>query len=843
MKMYDSIIEELAHSKGYTAALMTTFNIEFSFFEKYLIHLLLNNEIRHINLFTDAKQTRIALSEEIPVHFGKKYYVSPIDIQGAFHPKVILLLGEKKAKLMISSANIKMSGYMANSEIFQTFIYDEKNTDDQGMIFQAVEMFRILNSLTPVPDTSTQTLLSKFVISEPQEYGNSRLLSNLNTSIFDQLLQLITEEIREIKVAVPFYDQNLEALQSLIEQFQCRDVQLYVQDEMNTFPVEYNQEHGIIAAADILPFETVQIGGKKKSSFYHGKVFELIGMDNTYVLYGSANCSGSALLRTFHQSGNIECDVLEIKDPADASFFTAFNRTESHALKSSLFAGSAEMNESYWFSYSVFQSDSLEVFLKFKVLHGDLKISLSGQGIEYKRQQNMLALQIPLKLLDDQNPIFDLTVLFDDQVQKVRCWYINTKKLEFFRKNINSLGFMTQYNEEDSDQYSDYWEAVLDALFDDEYKEYVDEIREEMSAKTSSQSYETDEQEATEEDNGEFLLGKDISDKYVERNTVFSAAYDATKKYADAYYASLLKSENKKSSSKHTAVNPKQEEDEVKTKKATPEDKRIARFIRRNLKKHFLFTDPEMLSYNYYVHLCGIVMHVINKMIYTEEKEDFMSPDEIVRIKSMFAELLVDKFSDAQNDEDAELLIRNTLATIIELWKFKETEKDDIARKLLQKLNRKINIRETYRNYVELLDVSKIVHDSNLLDIDNYFRKLFGYKTFKELQTYFETLYHTDCILRKEGTVFNILINTKGRDSIGESIIQEVLKYLKEYEPSAKTVHFYYANKEGTNILYIVRFAGLHVNSVKKQNIRSNGMTEFKCSRKGSEWSPDFFLK
>lgn len=841
MKVYDSIIEELAHSRGYNAALMTTFNIEYSFFEKYLIHILLNNQIRHINLFTDAKQTRAALHEDIPVHFGKKYYISPIDIHGAFHPKVILLLGEKKAKLIISSANIKMSGYMANCEIFQTFIYDEENNEYQGIIYQAIEMFRALNSLTPVPDSSTQALLNKFDISEPVVYGNGRLLCNLENSIMDQLTTFIHEDIRQIRIAVPFYDQNLEALRSFKDFFKCQDVQLYVQDEMNTFPMEYNVEHGIVASDQVIPFEAVQIGDRKKTFFYHGKVFELIGMENTYVLYGSANCSGSALLRTYKQSGNIECSMFEQKDPQEPSFFTAFQRTDSHELRSSLYAGNDEIIETYWFAYSVLHQESLEVFLKYKAIHNDLSISLSGNEIRYARQNNMLVLQIPLHFLDEQNSIFDLNVSFGDQSQVVRCWYINSKKLEFFRKNISSLGFMTQFNEEDSKQYGDYWNAVFDALFDEEYKEYIEEIRSEMSAKTAAKSYENDEEEATEEDSGQLLLGKDISDQYVERNTVFSAAYDATKKYANAYYASLLKSENSKSSIKHTIVNPKKEEEEEKPRKATPEDKKIARFIRRNLKKHFLFTDPEMLSYDYYVHLCGIVMYVIDKMIYKEKKEDFMSPDEIVRIKSVFAELLIDKFSDAQNDEDEELLIRNCLATIIELWKFKETEKDDLARKLLQKLNRKINIRETYRDYVELLDLNKIVNNNNLLDIDTYIRKLFNYRTFKELQDYFESLYHSECILRREGTVFNILINAKGRESIGESIIQEVLKYLKEYETGVKTIHFYYANKEGADILYIVKFAGLHTNSVNKQCIRSNGTTEFKCTKKGSEWSPEFF--
>ena len=840
--MYDSIIKELEHSKGYTAALMTTFNVDFYFFEKYLIHLFLNNEIRHINLFTDAKQLRYALNDDVPLHFGKKYYVSPIDIHGAFHPKVILLLGDKKAKLIVSSANIKMSGYMMNSEIFQTFVLDEKNRESESLIWQAIEMLKELNALTPVPDLSTMSLLNKFPITKPDKSGSSVLLSNLSQSITDQLLDVINEDILEIKVAVPFYDQNLQAIQLLTEMFQCKDIELYVQNEMNTFPVEYNTENKIFSDKNIIPFETININGKHKSSFYHGKVFEFIGVENTYVLYGSANCSGSALLRTYKESGNIECDVLEIKNPADQSFFTSFDRSEGKKLCSTLFAGSEEIHESYWFAYSELGRDYLDVYLKYHMLHQDLMINFNGHAITYTKENNLLKVQVPVIHLAGQNSIFDLTLTFGEHAESVRCWYINSKKLEFFRKNISSLSFVSQFNEDDSEQYSEYWNAVFDALFNDEYQEYVDEIHEEMSLKASAKSYENDDQqEVIEEDNTDFLLGSDISDKYVEKNTVFSAAYDSSKKYASVYFASLQKKDENKTSSSLTVKKQRDAFEEKKPRKATPEERRIARFIRRNLKKHFLFTDTNMLSYDYYLHLCGIVLYVIDKMKYREKIVDFMSPEEIIRIKSTFAELLIDKFTDKQTAEDQELLIRNSLATIVELGTFKETEKDELAEKLLHKLNHKINIRERYRYYLDQLDLSKVIDENTPFGAERYIGKLFGYKTFEELQDYFEDLYHTKCTLRREGTVFKILINAKGSESLGESIIQEVLKYLKEYEALIKTVHFYYANVNGTDIQYIVKFAELHTNSVRKQFIRIDGTKEYKCRKTNGEWKPEFY--
>ena len=122
-----SILDELSKCSGYDIALMTTFNFELGFFERALLNRLYSKDVRKISLFVDAKELTTALQEFDILHNGSnigcKYMVNPVQMNGSFHPKVILLLGEKKARLFVGSANIKTSGYATNNEIFNFIDY------------------------------------------------------------------------------------------------------------------------------------------------------------------------------------------------------------------------------------------------------------------------------------------------------------------------------------------------------------------------------------------------------------------------------------------------------------------------------------------------------------------------------------------------------------------------------------------------------------------------------------------------------------------------------------------------------------------------------------------------
>ena len=137
--MFDEkILTEIENSKGYNIALLTTFNFDINFFERKMLNTLIDNEVRKIELFVDSNGLNSAFNENRNNSLNKKYIANPIKINSTFHPKVILLLGEDKAKLIVSSSNITLSGYTLNSEIFNVFIYDKDNKETLNLINSAL---------------------------------------------------------------------------------------------------------------------------------------------------------------------------------------------------------------------------------------------------------------------------------------------------------------------------------------------------------------------------------------------------------------------------------------------------------------------------------------------------------------------------------------------------------------------------------------------------------------------------------------------------------------------------------------------------------------------------------
>lgn len=837
----DSIIDEIYSSKNFDAVYMTTYNFEVSFFEKYLIHLFLNNNIRYINLFVDSKQLNYALEEEIPLHFGRKYYVSPMDFKGSFHPKVILMLGDQKAKLIVSSANIKLSGYMTNSEIFQTFYYDLKQPEHAEIIFKAVEMFKKLYDETPVPDESTLKILEKFPVKRTDNNLDRQLVHNLDRDIISQLKDQIKDEVKQIKIAVPFYDDSLIALRALRDEFHCNDIRLYIQNETSTFPIQFNETYGIVPKESIIPFDSIQINGKNKSGFFHGKVLEFVTDSRTYVLYGSANCSTAALLKTIDDNGNIECDVLEILEENDTSIFNCFVKLRDIPLSNGVFENEAIESSPFRFLYSIVDKGIIRVFIRQDGNHKPLSIELGSVKLDYSVMANQIVLDIPQVLIDDQTAIFDLKVTYDGQSTSVRCWYINQFKLAYFRKNIASYNFAQEVDEK-SDQFSEYFSAVIDALFNEEWEEYAEEMRASASAKfAAAETFDPEEDPDTAEDNTDMILERDISDRYVSKNTLFTAAYDVTRQYASKYYGLLAKNDEKEVSGTTIALRVSGSQAVTGTRKATTEDKRLARFIRKHVKKHFLFTDTSMLAYDYYVHLCGIILYIIHNMKYKRKIIDFMNDEEALGIKCTFCRVLLDKYSDQQNDQDRILLIQLVLSTIIELGTYHDAEKDALAKKLLITLNDVAHIRDSYREEIRKLDLSVILDPEIPFSPDKYIGNLFGYKTLSELKQYFNELYIGKCRINDSGNVFEIEIRAKAPTAIADRMIKEVLKYLNEYKRPVKLIRFYYSVPNENDVAYVIKFAGLHINTVKKQIITAKKINEFKCAKSDKNWMPVYF--
>lgn len=76
---------------------------------------------------------------------------------------------------------------------------------------------------------------------------------------------------------------------------------------------------------------------------------------------------------------------------------------------------------------------------------------------------------------------------------------------------------------------------------------------------------------------------------------------------------------------------------------------------------------------------------------------------------------------------------------------------------------------------------------------------------------------------------------------IADIMIGEVLKYLHVYDKKIKLVEFVYIPPSGTKVIYSVKFAGTHINSITKTFIRADGgKTQYKCVKEDKNWKPKF---
>src|SRR3546814_4279118 len=102
MKYFDAFGEG-----GFHSAFMTTYAFGSLAFEDIPFPKLRGAGCRNIVVLADTGMVNQAFSDFGPPRFaGTSYHLIKAAAPGAFHPKITMLLGESKARLMVGSANL-----------------------------------------------------------------------------------------------------------------------------------------------------------------------------------------------------------------------------------------------------------------------------------------------------------------------------------------------------------------------------------------------------------------------------------------------------------------------------------------------------------------------------------------------------------------------------------------------------------------------------------------------------------------------------------------------------------------------------------------------------------------
>ena len=764
--MFDRrIVDEISNSKGYSIALLTTFNFEISYFERAVLNALYDKNIKNIEIFVDADELEKAVSESIDNNLNKKYIANPIRINSAFHPKVVLLLGEEKAKLIVASANIKTSGYTLNNEIYNIFEYSKDNQDNLNLINDAISFFERLNSMSYFQDEKLFNKIDDLIFRHRRSDNNDiKLIQNLDKPVLEQLKEIITGNVASIDIAVPYYDNELLGYKDLSEAFNCNNINLYLQNGLSTFPVDFNNNNnGIVSNDNIYTYLKLKSNGKK--NFYHGKVFRINTDNKSYILYGSSNCTMSALSKTYHNGGNIECNILEEGQKSDFDyFFDNFEIESFDELTCNIIEYEPQEKKNYSFKYGI-KKDEIKLYLSYRDKKENIEVQIGEKDLSFEYIEKDLVITLDKLTSNEINNIFDLKITDGDIQEIVRCWYFDIDTVENYRNAERATSFDDINVDEDMEKYREHMELIVRtlALTKDEYSEQI-KLQRMLNKKSNLENQEDLDEDEIDDD---FIIDKDIPDEYIKKNKDFTNAYIKSRLFSDRFFKGLrLKGSGSGTPSTHHDNKPS--ESERKKRPATPAEKRFERFIKSRVKGILREEYIELVDYDHYKNSIGVILDVINEYKYKEQVEDIFDDKYVIEISLDMINKLLEKESVEHTKEDQETTIILALISIIENHMLNNSEENKdykvelLNKDIIKKLNQLFNIRE---NFEELLQyaVDNISAKVRTIDYDyykSYIESLFDYKTKTQLLDIIRSKFDSNAEINTEDGNVHIKFST-----------------------------------------------------------------------------------
>ncbi|HUS11238.1 MAG TPA: hypothetical protein VMZ30_12300 [Pyrinomonadaceae bacterium] len=306
-----SILEEIKKGR-YEVSVIATFNAYFPFYEEVVLRHLKNSGCRQNLIVMDARVCGGILNVESlrPRLAGKEYWLLPIKTGGAFHPKIVLLLGKKKSQLLIGSHNLTLAGFSHNRELSSRF--ELLDIEDKQLSAPFRGAWAFIKAWTKEAQPMQETILSiegiaPWLISNeiPAEPVPLVGVVPKGKVLWEQSKEQLPKSLKRITVAGPFFDTDLKFLIKLHSEYPSAEIVVGI--EAKSVVINHH-------AMKLCPFARfVSAEGLKDGKGYlHAKAILFEEEDGTETLFsGSANPSAPAWLDSAESGGNAEVIAIQ----------------------------------------------------------------------------------------------------------------------------------------------------------------------------------------------------------------------------------------------------------------------------------------------------------------------------------------------------------------------------------------------------------------------------------------------------------------------------------------------------------------------------------------------------
>lgn len=286
---------------GFHSAFMTTYAFGSLAFEDIPFPKLRGAGCRNIVVLADRGMVNQAFTDFGPPRFaGTSYHLIKAAAPGAFHPKITMLLGETKARLMVGSANLTALGLGGNKEQVASIIWSTETPENAKFFISALAYLR---RYVPAEDQWFATSLQRALRSSPwlrDDMFNpsfsadgteslNLLFDRSEISILNQIAACVgADPIERLVVVSPYWDSRLEGVANLKAGLGNPTTDVLIEGNANGFPASE-----LSRFSDIALFDISHIAAGR---FLHAKLIIALGEAFDHVVSGSMNCTFPALM-------------------------------------------------------------------------------------------------------------------------------------------------------------------------------------------------------------------------------------------------------------------------------------------------------------------------------------------------------------------------------------------------------------------------------------------------------------------------------------------------------------------------------------------------------------------
>ncbi|MEO6216660.1 MAG: hypothetical protein ABIO86_11560 [Sphingomonas sp.] len=298
---------------GFHSAFMTTYAFGSLAFEDVPFPKLRGAGCRNIVVLADTGMVNQAFSDFGPPRFaGTSYHLVKTAVPGAFHPKITMLLGESKARLMVGSANLTALGLGGNKEQVASITWSPDSPENARFFLSALAYLR---RYVPAEDQWFSISLQRALRSSPWLRDDTfnpafstegtealnLLFDRPDISFLDQIIACIGDDpIERLVIVSPYWDSKLEGVARLKAGLGDPATDILIEDDANGFPASELSRFSDVALFDVSPNTT--------GRFLHAKLIIALGREFDHVVSGSMNCTFPALMGPA-RGGNAEAGI------------------------------------------------------------------------------------------------------------------------------------------------------------------------------------------------------------------------------------------------------------------------------------------------------------------------------------------------------------------------------------------------------------------------------------------------------------------------------------------------------------------------------------------------------